>query len=174
MRRAARGQWTFANHEATCVADPEQFKEFNNHGPILTWPYQFTDGTVEMEIKPVDCQRVVFTLNGDGHVFRVTLADLREDAPGGTSRVPNRLIAWATKSSKENKGDTIVPNGMPDLPAVNNQWVKLKLVIHGGTAKLNIGDFETELKHPALSREKTNVTITFAYGKMSVRNVKIQ
>ncbi|WP_404309528.1 hypothetical protein [Neorhodopirellula lusitana] len=174
VRTARRGEWLFENHEATCVADLKLFKQFNNHGPILTWPYRFSEGTVEMEIKPVDCQRVVFTLNGDGHVFRVTLADEREEAPAGKSRVPNRLIAWATKSSKQNKGDTIVPDGMPNLPAVNNQWVKLKLDVDGDIAKLRIGDFESEIKHPALAREKTNVTITFAFGKMSVRNVRIQ
>ncbi|TWU55600.1 hypothetical protein [Rubripirellula reticaptiva] len=84
------------------------------------------------------------------------------------------MIAWATKSSKENKGDTIVPDGLPDLPAVNKQWGKLKAVIQDNTMKLNIGEFETEIKHAAMLREKTNVTITFAFGEMSVRNVSIQ
>ncbi|TWU55601.1 hypothetical protein Poly59_19010 [Rubripirellula reticaptiva] len=73
VSKVARGKWKFANHEASCVADAELFKQFNNHDPILTWPNYFTEGTVEMEIKTIDCQRGVFTLNGDGHFFALRL-----------------------------------------------------------------------------------------------------
>ena len=172
-RLAERGEWQFQNGIATCIADPNLYKKFKNHGPILKWPREFSDGTIEFEMKAADCQRVVFTLNGDGHIFRVTLADERPDAPAGMSKVPTRVIAWATKSSKQNKGDTIKPKHMPDLPKVNRRWVRVQLMVKGNKATLTIGDFRTEIVHPALARDKNMVMLTFAHGTLSVRNVRI-
>ena len=170
QRSAERGAWTFNDGVASCKSDPELYKQYKNHGPILKWPREFQDASIEFEIKAQDCQRVVFTLNGDGHIFRVTLADERPDAPAGTSKVPTRVIAWATKSSKQNKGDTLQPKGMPDLPAINNQWLPVKLAVTGQRAKLQLGKFETEIDHPALARDKNMVMLTFAHGQLSVRN----
>ena len=172
-RLAERGEWKFENRTASCVADPELYKRFKNHGPILKWPREFTDGTIEFEMKASQCQRVVFTLNGDGHIFRVTLADETSAAPAGPSKVPTRLIGWATRSSKQNKGDTIKPKGLPDLPEVNGKWVKVKLVVKGNQAVLRIGDFETEVEHASLARDKNMVMITFAYGELAVRNFRM-
>lgn len=172
-RQAERGQWQFQDGIASCVADPDLYKKFKNHGPILKWPRQFRDATIEFEMKAENCQRVVFTLNGDGHVFRVTLADERPDAPAGKSKVPTRMIAWATKSSKQNKGDSIKPKQMPDLPAINGKWVRMQLTVKGKRATLNIGDFHTEIDHAALAREKNMVMLTFAHGELSVRNLRI-
>ncbi|MDA7527577.1 hypothetical protein OAF42_02355 [Planctomicrobium sp.] len=172
-RLAERGEWQFQNGIATCIADPNLYKKFKNHGPILKWPREFNDGTIEFEMKATDCQRVVFTLNGDGHIFRVTLADERPDAPAGSSKVPTRVIAWATKSSKQNKGDTIKPKNMPDLPKVNRRWVRVQLKVKGNKATLTIGDFSTEIVHAAVARDKNMVMLTFAYGTLNVRNVLI-
>ncbi len=124
-------------------------------------------------MKAENCGRVVFTLNGDGHIFRVTLADERPDAPAGKSKVPTRLIAWTTKSSKQNKGDSIKPERMPDLPAVNGKWVRMQLTVKGKRASLTIGDFRTEINHAALARDKNMVLLTFAHGKLSVRKFRI-
>ncbi len=172
-RLAERGEWQFQNGIASCVADPDLYKQFKNHGPILKWPREFNDLAIEFEMKAIDCQRVVFTLNGDGHIFRVTLADERPDAPAGKSKVPTRLIAWATKSSKQNKGDTIKPERMPDLPAVNGRWVRVQLNVKGRRATLTIGDFETEITHAALGRDKNMVMLTFAHGELSVRKFRM-
>lgn len=172
-RLAERGAWQFRDGIASCIADPELYKKFKNHGPILKWPREFDDAKIEFEMKAKDCGRVVFTLNGDGHVFRVTLADQREDAPAGKSKVPTRIIAWATKSSKQNKGDTIQPEGMPNLPAVNGKWVPVQLSLNGKHATLKIGDFHTKIDHPALARDKNMVMLTFAHGKLSVRNFRM-
>ncbi|MGI9473522.1 MAG: hypothetical protein ACR2NZ_18415 [Rubripirellula sp.] len=173
-RSAERGEWQFQESQASCVADPELYKQFKNHGPIIKWPHDFKEGTVEFEMKPSDCQRVVFTLNGDGHVFRVTLADETATAAAGPSKVPTRIIAWKTKSSKQNKGDSIKPEGMPDLSAVNDQWVKVRLKIDGSKATLGLNDFTTEIDHPALEREKTMVMLTFAFGKLTVRDFQLR
>ena len=168
-RQAERGSWQFKDGFASCVADPVLYKKFKNHGPILKWPRKFEDAKIQFEMKAKDCQRVVFTLNGDGHIFRVTLADERPDAPAGTSKVPTRLIAWATKSSKQNKGDTIKPKGMPDLTDVNDEWVTVKLDVKGTQAVLSIGEFQTEIRHAALAREKNMIMLTFAHGEIEVR-----
>jgi hypothetical protein len=172
-RLAERGAWQFRGGVASCVSDPDLYKQFKNHGPILKWPREFNDATIEFEMKAENCSRVVFTLNGDGHIFRVTLADQRPDAPAGKSKVPTRIIAWATKSSKQNKGDTIKPEHMPDLPAVNGSWVPVQLTVKGNRAKLTIGDFQTELSHAALARDKNMVMLTFAHGELSVRNFRM-
>ena len=47
---------------------------------------------------------------------------------------PTRIIAWKTKSSKKNKGDTIKLDTIPDLPAVNKKWVPVKLKVEGQQA----------------------------------------
>lgn len=172
-RFAERGEWKFETGIASCVSDPDLYKKYKNHGPILKWPCEFNDATIQFEMKATDCQRVVFTLNGDGHIFRTTLADERPDAPAGTSGVPTRVIAWATKSSKQNKGDTIKPQNMPDLPAVNGKWVPVKLDVKGKRAVLTIGEFQTEINHAALTRDKTMVMLTFAHGEVSVRNFRM-
>ena len=173
-RLAERGAWQFREGIASCVADPKLYKQFKNHGPILKWPREFNDATIEFEMKVENCQRVVFTLNGEGHIFRVTLADERPEAPAGKSKVPTRLIAWATKSSKENKGDTIKPENMPDIPAVAGKWVQVSLAVKGEQAKLAIGNFQTEITHAALSRDKNMVMLTFAHGELAVRNFRMK
>jgi predicted esterase len=171
-RSAERGEWKFENNVASCVADPDLYLQYKNHGPILKWSREFRDATIVFEMKASRCQRVVFTLNGDGHVFRVTLADETPDATAGPSKVPTRLIGWATKSSKQNKGDTIKPDGLPDLPAVDGKWVKVKLAVAGNQGELTIGDFKTKIEHSSLAREKNMVMLTFAHGELAVRDFR--
>ncbi len=172
-RLAERGAWKFQNQMASCIADPELYAKYKNHGPILKWHREFKNADIEFELKAGKCQRVVFTLNGEGHIFRVTMADETYGATTGPSKVPTRLIAWASTSSKENKGDSIRPQGLPDLPAINERWVKVKLAVRGDQGNLTIGDFQTQIQHAALAREKTSVTLTFAHGKLAVRNFRI-
>ncbi len=172
-RLAERGDWKFENHQARAVADPELYRQFKNHGPILKWPREFNDARIRFEMKAVDCQRVVFTLNGDGHVFRVALADETVDSKAGPSRVPTRIIAWATTSSKENLGDTIEVEGLPDVPAINGRWVPVTLSIKGDRGELSIGDFKTTIQHPALARDKNLVMLTFAHGELAVRDFRM-
>lgn len=173
-RQAERGRWQIGDGQAHCVSDPKLYKQYKNHGPILKWPHEFKEGTIEFQMKPSDCQRVVFTLNGDGHVFRVTLADETPQAAAGPSKVPTRMIAWATKSSKQNKGDTMKPADMPELSGLNNDWVQVRLEINDSQARLKINDFETKVEHPALLRDKSMVMITFAHGELTVRDFRLQ
>lgn len=171
-RLAERGAWTFENNTATCVADPELYRKFANHGPILKWPHEFNEGTIEFEMKPAECQRVVFTLNGDGHIFRVSLIDATRALTPAQARSQSRVLAWATKSSKQNKGDAIKPRGLPNLPAIGGKWTRVKLTVKGEQAGLQIGDFKTLIDHAALGRDKNMVTLSFASGSLAVRKFR--
>lgn len=62
---------------------------------------------------------------------------------------------------------------MPDLPAVNEKWVPVQLTVKGNRAMLTIGDFQTEISHTALERDKNMVMLTFAHGELSVRNFRM-
>ena len=62
---------------------------------------------------------------------------------------------------------------MPALPAVNGKWVPVKLDVKDKRAILTIGDFQTEINHAALARDKNMVMLTFAHGELSVRNFRM-
>jgi hypothetical protein len=162
-RQALRGDWKFKNNIASCVSDPKLYKEFKNHGPILRWPCAFTDGTVEFEFQPKGCQRIVITLNEDGHVFRISLND----------KDRTRIFGWIGQSSKENKAKTIAKDGVPTAADIDGKWVKVKLVIKGERGELRLGDYSAKLNHPSLARKKGEFTISFASGACSVRKVSV-
>ena len=164
IRQALRGEWVYEDGIASCVSDPVLYKEFANHGPILRWPATFTDGTVEFEFKPQGCQRIVITLNEDGHVFRISLRE-----PQGTS-----IFGWIGKSSKENKSQTIAKEGVPPLASLDNQWTQVKLVTKGNTGHIQIGDYKATLNHGSIGRKKGEFTISFASGECAIRNVRVK
>ena len=164
IRQALRGEWIFEDNVASCVSDPELYKEFANHGPILRWPVEMTDGTVEFEFKPQGCQRLVITLNGDGHIFRISLNDEQRTS----------IFGWIGKSSKENKSQTIAKKGVPTIASLEGKWTKLKLVIKGDKADIQIGDYSASLQHGSLARDKGEFTISFASGECAVRKVSVK
>ena len=167
-RQAQRGEWKFADNTASCISSKELYNKYHNHGPILKWPRDCTSGTIEFKIKTNNCSRFVFTLNGDGHIFRVCLADKSQN----NKWIKTRAIAWATKSSKENKGDSFHPEGMPDLSSINNQWIQFKLSITGEKGYLQIGNFSNEINHKAFSRKKNTIMASFAHGDFAIKNFK--
>jgi hypothetical protein len=164
IRQALRGEWVYEDGVASCVSDPVLYKEFANHGPILRWPATFTDGTVEFEFKPQGCQRVVITLNEDGHVFRISLRE-----PAGT-----KIFGWIGKSSKENKAQDIAKEGVPPIASLEGQWTKVRLVTKGNTGHIQIGDYKAELNHGSIGRRKGEFTISFASGQCAIRNVMVK
>lgn len=172
-RVAERGQWKFENNIASCESDPELYKKYKNHGPIIKWPSKegFTDCTTEFEFQPNQCQRIVFTFNGDGHVFRISLLDPSR-SPGKKKNAKSRVIGWKTKSSKENKGDSMMPDGLPTLDDLNGKWVKLKIVVSGDEVDMTIGGFHKTFAHDSLKRDKNVTTLSFAQGSMSLRNFR--
>ena len=161
-RQALRGAWVFADKQAKCVADPKLYKEFKNHGPILRWPCDFRSGTIEFEFKPRQVQRLVFTFNDEGHVFRGTLGDSQR----------TRIFGWSGLS-KDTKPETLVKQGVPLISQLEDQWIKAKVRIKGDTGEVTIGDFTAKLKHASLARRKREFTLSFAFGELTVRNVRL-
>lgn len=162
-RQALRGEWKFEDGTAFCVSDPELYKKFNNHGPILRWAAEFTDGTLEFEFKPNNCQRVIITLNEKGHVFRMLFHDSQR----------TRFFGWIGQSSKTNKPHTIAKNGVPPINELNGQWIRAKIVFRGNTAETTFGDYHAKLEHESIGRKKGEFTISFASGDIAVRDVRL-
>ena len=163
-RQALRGEWVYQDGVAFCESDPELYKEFKNHGPILRWPCELTDGAMEFEVKSEGCQRLVITFNGDGHIFRITM---RDDEG-------SRVIGWVGKSSKENKGDLLTQIPPPKITAIDGQWIKVSLEMTEGGGRLQLGDYTADLDHESLARLKQEFTISFAAGSCTVRGVSVQ
>lgn len=161
-RQALRGEWKYENNMASCVADPELYKKFKNHGPILRWPLEFSDATIGFEFQPRGCDRLVFTLNDDGHVFRMAIADEKR----------TRIFGWA-KPSKESAPETLAKEGVPQLADIGGRWTKVTISIRGEEAEVSIGDaYNTKLKHSSIARKKSEITLGFASGELAVRNVR--
>lgn len=163
-RQALRGDWKFENKTASCVADPELYKKYKNHGPILRWPAEFTNGTLEFEFKPQKCQRIVITLNEKGHVFRMSFKDKNQ----------SRFFGWIGESSKTNKPKTVAQKDVPSLEKLDEKWIKAKIVFEGDTALVVYGDYKSKLTHKSIGRKKGEFTISFAEGQLSVRNVRLK
>lgn len=169
-RQALRGEWKFENNQASCVSDPELYKKYKNHGPILRWSptKPFKDGTIEMEFQPQKCQRLVITLNNKtGHVFRIALTD--------NKTTKTRIFGWAHPSSEKDKpAETLAVKGVPTATEIDGQWVKLRLAIIGSEARVTIGKYSETLQHASIAREKGEFTISFASGECAVRKVSIK
>ena len=173
-REAERGDWSFQDGVASVVSDPVLYKKYSNHGPILKWAVDCSQGKTVFGMKPSGCQRVVFTLNGDGHVFRISLINPEKAMSPWQKKSKSRMIAWAEKSSKTNKGDSLQPKGFPSLVALDDKWTQVSVDIHGDMASVAIGDFQTEIQHAAMQREKAQITISFASGSLQVRDFVFQ
>lgn len=173
-RTAERGDWSFRAGVASVVSDPVLYKKYANHGPILKWSVDCSQGETAFAMKPSDCQRVVFTLNDDGHVFRISLINPEKAMSPWQAKSKSRMIAWAEKSSKTNKGDSLMPRGFPSLGELDNKWTNVSVSIHADTAVVTIGNFQTEIQHKAMQREKSQITISFASGSLQVRDFCFQ
>ena len=132
-RTAERGDWSFRAGVASVVSDPVLYKKYANHGPILKWSVDCSQGETAFAMKPSDCQRVVFTLNDDGHVFRISLINPEKAMSPWQAKSKSRMIAWAEKSSKTNKGDSLMPRGFPSLGELDNKWTNVSVAIHADT-----------------------------------------
>lgn len=162
-RAALRGDWTFNDGVARCVSDPELYKKFANHGPILRWPAEFTDGTLEFEFKPKNCDRIVITLNEKGHVFRMLFHEPDR----------SRFFGWIGQSSKTNKPKLIAKEGVPSVTDLDGKWVKAKIIFDGNRADVTYGEYHETLTHESIGRKKGEFTISFASGELAVRDVSL-
>lgn len=162
FRKALRGEWTYLENAATCVADPELYKKYNNHGPIIRWPCEFTDGTIEFEFKPQGVQKLVVTLNESGHVFRMVLTDQKT----------SRIFGWS-QPSQDSRPEVLIKQGMPLVSSFDQKWSKGKIVFKNKKATVSIGGYSTRLNHELIARKKSEFTISFASGELALRHVRI-
>lgn len=159
QRRAMRGEWTFADHTATCTQDDELFKKNKDHGPILFYDLAHSDATLRLAFKPdAAVKTVVFTCNGaEGHVFRLVLS-----AAGASVR------AFPT-DSQDHKSIALATEKTVNLTP--GQWTPLSVTLHGSQATLKLGDFTQTYDHSSFARAKTNFSLGFSFGTLSVKKV---
>lgn len=158
VRRPARGEWRFQNHVASCTQDDALYAKSKDHGPILFYNQPFQDGTIRFSFKTDGCKTVVFTANGEkGHVFRFvatpTLTSVRAFAPGDEH-----------KSEELAKG--------PGFKA--GEWTDVVVDLRGTKASLKIGNFTKSVESPCYTAAKTNFSIGFSFGTLSVKGVAME
>lgn len=157
-RRAMRGAWSYADGVATCTQDDELYKKFKDHGPIIFYDLDYTDGKVSFQFKAQDCKTVVFTCNNkDGHIFRfvssATGTSVRAFPPKGD-----------VKSIQIAKGPALT----------QGTWVPVTVELRGSKAIVQIGSAEPmTVEHPSFAVAKSNLSIGFSFGTLSVRDVLV-
>ncbi|MGV3659505.1 MAG: hypothetical protein ACO1TE_04955 [Prosthecobacter sp.] len=160
-RRASRGEWKFADNTATCTQDDELYKKNKDHGPIIFYDLAYTDALIQFAIKPDAANKtIVFTANGeDGHIFRI-----------GFGERGAAIRAFPV----DGKDHQAVSAGQEkDLKLKVGEWNKVTVALSGPKATLNIGDFTKTYEHASFARAKTNLSIGFSFGTVSVKDVVV-
>lgn len=102
---------------------------------------------------------VVFTSNGaGGHIFRFVT---------GSKTTGIRAFPADSKDHKSISLGTEGPALKPDV------WVPVVVTLKGTKATVKIGDFEQTYEHASLARPKTNLSIGFSFGTVSVKDVRV-
>jgi hypothetical protein len=162
QRRAMRGEWKFADGIASCAQDDALYKKNKDHGPILFYDLAYTDATIRFSYQAdAAVKSVVFTCNGDdGHIFRfVTNATGTGMRAFPADPKDHKSIALAQEKS---------------LALKPGEWVPVTITVDGTKATVKIGDFEKTYEHPSLARAKSNLSVGFAFGTLSVRDVVVE
>jgi hypothetical protein len=155
-RRAMRGDWKLANGAATCTQDDALYKKFQDHGPIIFYDLAHTDATVRFSFKADGAKTFVFTANAEkGHVFRFVMSatgtSIRVFPPDGKAK----SIALATEK----------------VPLKSGEWIPVEVKLHGAKATVKIGEGPAKTyEHASLARAKTNLSVGFSFGTLSVRD----
>lgn len=161
QRRVMRGEWKFAEGTAICTQDDALYKKNKDHGPIIFYDLAYTDATIRFSYKAdAAVKSMVFTCNSDeGHVFRFVTA-----APGTSMR------AFPT-DSKEHKSIALAQD--QSLALKPGEWVPVAVTLRGPKVTVKIGDFEKTYEHASLAQAKSNLSIGFAFGTLSVKDVAV-
>jgi hypothetical protein len=160
---ANRGEWKIEKGIATVTQDDKLYEKNKNHGPIMWYDATFKDATIRFAYKAEKAKQFVFTLNDDkGHVFRFIQStnglSVRTWLVQGKEGKPVELIAKGTKT--------------PTLP--EGKWVEAVVKFEGKKCELTLGDFKQTFEHEAIAKGKTKMGLGFAFGTLSVRDVKIE
>ncbi|MBL9130508.1 MAG: hypothetical protein JNG86_04865 [Verrucomicrobiaceae bacterium] len=162
QRRAMRGDWKFADNTATCTQDDELFKKNKDHGPILFYDLAYTDAAIRFAVKPdASTKTIVFTANGaEGHVFRLVFG-----AAGMAVR------AFPT-DSKDHKSIALANEATVKLKP--GEWTNVSVELRGPKATVKVDDFTQTYDHASLSAAKTNLSVGFSFGTVSVKDVVVE
>lgn len=160
-RRASRGEWKFGENTATCTQDDELYKKNKDHGPIIFYDLAYTDAHIEFAIKPDAANKtIVFTSNGeDGHIFRVGFGER------------GAAVRAFPADSKDHQ--SVSTGQEKDLKLKVDEWTKVSVDLRGPKATLKVGEFTKTYEHASYARAKTNLSIGFSYGTVSVKDVVV-
>jgi pantothenate kinase len=113
---------------------------------------------VKLSFRPDDkVKNVVFTINRKtGHVFRIV------SSPSTT-----RAFVFVGDEHK----NSLLATDLPKL--VVNEWNRLEVDLRGKKLLIKFGEYVKTFESEALVGEKANVTIGFAFGTLSVKDVAI-
>lgn len=160
-RRASRGPWVIADGIAKVTQDDELYKQHKDHGPILFYDMAFKDAVIEFAFKPEAAKTFVFTVNGaEGHVFRTVTSErgtnLRAFPPGGDAK-------------------SIALQNLDNAPLKQGEWTRMKIELRGPQATVSIsGHAPVTVEHASLDRGKTNTSLGFSFGTLSVRDFALR
>lgn len=160
-RRAARGEWKFAEGSATCTQDDALFKKNKDHGPILFYDLNYTDALIQFAVKPDETNKmIVFTANGaDGHVFRLVFTPTGM----GVRAFPPEEKDHKSISLGNEKSVVLKPGA----------WTKVSVELRGTKAAVKVGDFVKTYEHASIALAKVNLSVGFSYGTVSVTELVV-
>lgn len=162
QRKALRGEWKLAEGVASCTQDDALYKKNKDHGPIIFYDLAYTDATIRFSYRAdAAVKSVVFTCNGEvGHVFRFV-----------TSAAGTGMRAFPA-DAKDHKSIALAQEKTLALKA--DEWVPVTITLRGAKATVKIGDFEKTYEHASLSRAKSNLSVGFGFGTLSVKDVVVE
>lgn len=160
-RRASRGAWKFTEGSATCTQDDALYKKNKDHGPILFYDLAYTDAFIHFAVKPDAANKmIVFTANGaEGHVFRLVFTP----AAMGVRAFP--------PEQKDHKSISLGNEAAVKLKP--GAWTKISVDLRGTKATVKVGDFTKTYEHASIARPKTNLSVGFSYGSVSVTEMVV-
>lgn len=159
-RRASRGDWVMEGGIAKVTQNDELYKQFKDHGPIIFYDIDHKDAVIEFSYKPEDVKSFVFTVNGtDGHVFRTVTS-----AAGTSFR--------AFPPSDDHKSIAL---HQLKTPIAQGEWTSMKIELKGPKATVTIGENDPiTVEHPSLDKAKTNTSVGFSFGTLSVKGFSVR
>ncbi len=159
VRRAQRGSWHFEDGAGICTQDDDLFKKSKDHGPILFYNLAYADATIRFAFRSQGTKSLIFTANGaDGHVFRFVIGQNSTSIRGFPPHGESHSISLGQEKFVLHPGE----------------WTSVEVILKGDTATVKLGDEPAyTYTHPSLDRPKTNLSIGFSYGTVSVRNLVV-
>ena len=159
-RRAIRGDWKIGGGVATVTQDDELYKKYKDHGPIIFYDLPTTNATFRYAVKPESCKSVVFTINGDGHVFRFVTGERGTNVRAFPPTDDHKSISTARQ---------------PEWLLPDDEWTEVEVKVNGENVTVKFGDHEPlTVEHATYSNKKTNFSIGHSFGTLSIKDVVVE